>query len=80
MGYKLLFAETVVRTYWTMIYGNPDYNAIVEKWKPKNVEIRECRTPSGYDSPVIPQCEPAELESHPTHNWAPGNRGPRDSD
>jgi hypothetical protein len=25
-----------------------------------------------------PQCEPAEVESHPTHNWAPGNKGPRD--
>ena len=26
----------------------------------------------------IPQEEPAELESHPTHNWKPGNKGPQD--
>jgi len=27
---------------------------------------------------TIPQAEPAELESHPSHNWKAGNKGPRD--
>jgi hypothetical protein len=26
---------------------------------------------------TVPQAEPAELESHPSHNWKPGNKGPR---
>lgn len=74
------FAEIITELYWTEIHASGKYDDLIEKWKPKDVYIREMNYPTRYDSPVIEmyQCEPAEVESHPSHNWAPGNRGPRD--
>lgn len=49
-----------------------------------NAEPQEVATPKGAQDIAHPrpwepveQCEPAENESHPDHNWKPGNTGPQ---
>jgi hypothetical protein len=80
--YTFYTSETIIRLYWTTLHASGRHADLIEKWKPNNIKITECRTPSKYASPVIeryvPQAEPAEVESHPSHNWRPGNKGPRD--
>jgi hypothetical protein len=68
------FAEIITELYWTEIDASGKYDDLIEKWKPKDVYVRE----TNYPTRMIVQCEPAEVESHPSHNWAPGNKGPRE--
>jgi len=80
--FEFTTSEIITRLYWTTIHPSGRHADLIEKWKPKNIQLRETSYPSKYSSPVIeryvPQAEPAEVEAHPTHNWAPGHKGPRD--
>jgi hypothetical protein len=79
--YEFYTSETIIRLYWTTLHTSGRHPDLIEKWKPNNITIIESRMPSNYESPVIEmyQCEPAEVESHPSHNWDPGHQGPRDT-
>ncbi len=76
--FEFTTSEIITRLYWTTIHTSGRHTDLIEKWKPKDIHITQY--PTRYDSPAIEmyQCEPAEVESHPTHNWKPGNTGPQD--
>jgi hypothetical protein len=65
--WKFYTAETVVRL-WADLHNTGRHDALLEKWHPQN----------HISKPRVPQCEPAELEAHPSHTWEPGLKGPRD--
>jgi hypothetical protein len=76
--FEFTTSEIITRLYWTTIHPSGRHADLIEKWKPRDIHLTQY--PTRYDSPAIEmyQCEPAEVEAHPTHNWQPGHKGPRD--
>ena len=75
--YQFYTAETVVRL-WADLHMTGRHDALLDRWettRQRNVRRLSKANPV-YTRP--PQAEPAEVEAHPSHNWQPGNKGPRD--